>query len=944
MRNSAFYVHLLTSIVILTLQCAIAQKANTQFVKDSLLAIEYFNIADTSYLNVPKCLHYTQLAIPLLRRTNQVEKYQYCLNALNYCFEKLERFEELESSNNFAYQEAIRLLPETHPLRVGALNNLANVYKYLKQDFSKARAYYIEALRLFEEAREDSLSINIKGTLYQNLGQISNEEGDFDASADYLKKAIQLFEKDWITYLNKKTPTHLKLSDIRQNLARVYHQRNRNDEALQLMKEALTYIEGNRNANDGYYVQYYTFLGEILTSKREFEKAEQTFNSLKRKYQLTPDLAQKLVIAEGQLAFSSGKPKKAETLFREALVATPVSRLVTKAQINRSLANCSLSQNKLKAALVYCDNAIKYLGAEKQVLTGQKIDGHIVSKIELAKTLILKTKIQTALSKTELGVANLQLAVRAYLLISSLTDQIRLDYRSQESKLYLQNESAAYYESAIRTAKQLYDLTCDEQYLHTALFFSEKSKAAVLLDELQQREAAGKSSLPPALVERNRQFRIDLNFYQKLLDLEKKKPSPDKVKTETWESKLFNLHREQERLTDSLKQLFPDYFNMIESKPISTTEIQQELQKSGSTLIEYFFGQETAFAFKLTGKSIELVELSQVSEIECWTNQLLAARKLQNSHEIRDYTEAAVALHGILLLPLKLSSGDRLVIVPDGPLSYLPFEALLLKTPSNLDVKNWPYLFREHPISYGWSATLFFRKQAEKKGSLMMLGIAPIFEGTQKHLKYSDNEMESIIKYGGKVVIGNNASSKWVLENASKYDVLHLSTHATSQDSLLGKPAFEMADEPLYFSDLQTLQLNAKMVVLSACETSTGTQRKGEGVMSLARGFAYAGVPSIIATLWAVNEKATADILSDYYRNLEKGQTKDSAIENAKIEYLQTCSDHKAAPYYWAAITLVGNPEAINIERPFNYWGLVTAIFILALISFLHYNSKKNPA
>ncbi len=141
--------------------------------------------------------------------------------------------------------------------------------------------------------------MNTKGTLCQNLGQVASIEGDFDAAEVYLKKAIHFFEKDWHNYLNKKTPTHLKLSDIRQNLARVYFQYERNYEALQLMKEALIYIEGNKKVNDSYYIQYYTFLGEILTAIREFEKAEQTFKSLKEQYQLTPDLAHKLVIAEG---------------------------------------------------------------------------------------------------------------------------------------------------------------------------------------------------------------------------------------------------------------------------------------------------------------------------------------------------------------------------------------------------------------------------------------------------------------------------------------------------------------------------------------------------------------------------------------------------------------------------------------------------------------------
>ncbi len=105
---------------------------NVEFRKnylDSILAVQYFNIADTAYLNVTKCFRYTKLAIPLLYKTHQYEKYQYCLNSLNYCYEKLEDFESLEQNNIFAYEEAQRLFPPSHALRIGATNNLANVYK-----------------------------------------------------------------------------------------------------------------------------------------------------------------------------------------------------------------------------------------------------------------------------------------------------------------------------------------------------------------------------------------------------------------------------------------------------------------------------------------------------------------------------------------------------------------------------------------------------------------------------------------------------------------------------------------------------------------------------------------------------------------------------------------------------------------------------------------------
>ena len=109
--------------------------------------------------------------------------------------------------------------------------------------------------------------------------------------------------------------------------------------------------------------------------------------------------------------------------------------------------------------------------------------------------------------------------------------------------------------------------------------------------------------------------------------------------------------------------------------------------------------------------------------------------------------------------------------------------------------------------------------------------------------------------------------------------------------------------------EIYNLQLEADLVVLSACETAAGILKTGEGVMSLSRGFAWAGVPSTVTSLWKVNEEATAKIMVSFYENLRQNYPKDVALKQAKMTYLK--NNPEAAPYFWAAFILVGNTDAL---------------------------------
>ena len=125
------------------------------------------------------------------------------------------------------------------------------------------------------------------------------------------------------------------------------------------------------------------------------------------------------------------------------------------------------------------------------------------------------------------------------------------------------------------------------------------------------------------------------------------------------------------------------------------------------------------------------------------------------------------------------------------------------------------------------------------------------------------------------------------------------------------------------------MPLNADLAVLSACNTGFGVLRKGEGVMSIARAFTYAGVPATVTSLWSAPDRETSDIMVAFYKNLQKGLSRDAALRQAKLTFLDNASRSKEAnPYFWAAFVPIGNMETIDVEKkdPLSIWGILAGL------------------
>jgi CHAT domain-containing protein len=326
----------------------------------------------------------------------------------------------------------------------------------------------------------------------------------------------------------------------------------------------------------------------------------------------------------------------------------------------------------------------------------------------------------------------------------------------------------------------------------------------------------------------------------------------------------------------------------------------------------------------------------------------------------------------ILIEPcLAYTDRKSFTIIPDGAITYIPFEGLITGDTDTeyINYLNLPYMIKEYSIGYSHSSTLLFSERYQSKSPEdKVLAFAPLYVDpldrldTAQFRDINENveilfplvgtikEVQSINEtVPSRVFIDENATEANFKKNASDYSVLHLAMHTIMRDDnpLFSLLAFTNAiedsieDNRLYAYEIYNLELNAQMAVLSSCNSGTGEMKKGEGMMSLARGFIYAGCPSIVMTLWQVADKSSSELMTSFYKYLKRGKSKQEAMRLAKIDYLQKADDLTSNPYFWSGFVVVGDSKPIYQKSGFAYWTIVIMVFAAALTYMQYRRSWK---
>ncbi len=411
---------------------------------------------------------------------------------------------------------------------------------------------------------------------------------------------------------------------------------------------------------------------------------------------------------------------------------------------------------------------------------------------------------------------------------------------------------------------------------------------------------------------------------------------------------------------DSLGKIFkeehPDYFDLLyEQDDLSLSTLQKEVLQPGQTLLEYLVGDSSLFIFVIKqdyaevkrieiGKNFrqQVLGMIQTGILGYYGAPSSAQNERQRARAMEALNEASSFLYDKLIAPVKEHLSAELIIVPDGVLAYLPFEALpSVSTSQAVPEAGYRYLLEDHQISYAFSATLLRdlqRREATEPAAWSVLAMSPFAETETlpdvqkeeeerkkevidlKALPWSKDEVQRIEHlFGGQIVMGKQASGTVFEETASQSRIIHLATHGVADDRDGEFSHLVMRDNDggyLYFyaKDIYGLRLNAEMVVLSACSTNLGQLRRGEGIVGLSRAFTFAGAKSVLATLWQVDDRATAEIVGGFYAHLKvAGNNKAAALRQAKLDYLKSHrSDAQGAPFFWAALVATGDMRPLD--------------------------------
>jgi CHAT domain-containing protein/tetratricopeptide (TPR) repeat protein len=523
----------------------------------------------------------------------------------------------------------------------------------------------------------------------------------------------------------------------------------------------------------------------------------------------------------------------------------------------------------------------------------------------------------------------------------------------------------------------------------------EQSRARSLLDMLGEAGADITEGVPADLLKRKeenlaRQQEIAQALTGASLSEETNKKSNDDLQAEA-----DKLATEYDSIETQIRAASPRYSALTAPQPLSLADVQQQVLDDKTALLEYSLGSQNSYLWAVTQGGVTLYKLPARSEVDQQAIALraqLVPEKLRTrmvgvdvaannqqrglglaaapAGEASGFATASNTLYKTVVEPAASAVGDkRLLVVADGALNYVPFEALVT-TAGGSDYSALPYLIKTNEIVYAPSASVVavVRKQATKPtGKNVLLVADPIFNSNDPRAKGAAAGAASgggdtrglglssaLADVSGSPVTASGSAAQglplarlmgtrreaegiaqlvkasggqadmWLDLNASeanvqtkdikKYRAVHIATHGLLNAerpqftgvvlSLIGNKS---GDGFLRTDEIFNLAMGSPLVMLSACETGLGKEKKGEGVIGLTRAFMYAGAPTVGVSLWSVSDNSTAELMTDFYKRMMTGQGMPPVAAMREAQIAMITGKKYSRPFYWAPFVLNGD-------------------------------------
>ncbi|HEY0406301.1 MAG TPA: tetratricopeptide repeat protein [Pyrinomonadaceae bacterium] len=881
-------------------------------------------------------------------------------------------------------------------------NNIGYAYA-LQGRHREALEYYGRAVALWHDAGDRNMEANG----LNNIGGSLERLGDLPKALANYQAAVRLWQE---------TENLAKLAIAYNNIGVIYHSFGDSEEAFTNYHNALALHRqlknerGEANTLDNIGMIYADW-GEPLKAQEYFNEALPIRQRLKepRGHALTLDNMGFVNYLLGNYQDALGNYQQALPLSRQAQDMQGLAFTLTHIGIVHS------ASGDPQKALEYYQQALQLqkeseykLGqavtldkiAQAYLLLGDAAKAESFFKEALALWSGLEDRQGEAsalygLALVESARGNLAEASRKIEQSIVIVENLRTRTSSQQLRATYLASKQSYYELDIDVKMRLHQLNPSGGYMAAALEASERARARGLLDILSEGHADIRQWGDPRLIAQQEELEERLNaIANRLLLLRGAKARPDDaalvaLEVETLTRDFDLLSNQYEDVQARIRTTSPRYAQLMQPQPLGLASVQQLLDDN-TLLLEYALGDKRSYLWAVTRSGIEGYQLPARAEIEKAANSLRELLTVYESAKPGEsdiqyvkrltasaalYRQHAAELGRIVLGPVAAQLGTkRLVIVADGALQFIPFEALIepdapeSKTAAatfsaHADEASLPSVLLRHEVVYLPSAsTLGLARAVARKPAAKSVAVFadPVFESSDERVSainrkavptqpsparpgeasrsstYIDamggglkldrlrrsldeaNEIISVVPAGSGMKATGFGANRALATSASigNYRIVHFATHAILNDKRpnLSCLVLSLIDEQgrpqdgfLRLHDIYNLNLPVELVVLSACRTGIGKEVRGEGLIGLTRGFMYAGAPKVIASLWKVDDEASAVLMKSFYQHLLRERLPAAtALALAKKDVMRA-RDQWRAPYYWAGFVLQGD-------------------------------------
>lgn len=795
---------------------------------------------------------------------------------------------------------AIRIKQDSSSIVGRALYNMG-IIKEEQGLLTDARIFYLNALNIYNK---------VFGEKDRHIAEIYGAIGNLHLKRLELEKARYYFNKDLEISREIYGDNHLETTWGYENLGRVYKEEKKDSLAKEMFVKALKIRQSAFKQPHFDVSKTLLFLAYVENDPKE------AIHLALRAYQMEN------AISDGDNASKWDILRlliKKTTEIGDFINAEKYLKLAEKigVQIAPNLKHASHAKTFLLGALLYKKKemhgkSLEYI--EKTINAcledktywkiGQQIDPqkiHIIPEYLDGFILLAEMQLETALKDD-----NIKSLSQASTIFPQSMKALQIHQKRRTSDDFSMGYSNIYqrfYNAGLKTFAFLWQKTSNKKYIQLAFEYSERIKNHHSIELLNGLDAYKISNIPATTLRKEYKLKKDILYYQSLATNGTREQQLNASK------ELLKLFEAEEKFYNYLQKTHPNYHHIkFNFQPVHLAEVQKKLSSKKELAWHSTFVDDQEYLFLISKSDVNLY--------------VLRDQKYNN-----------------ILKPIVERNIQKIIVIPDFSAKWINLEAY--KYEGEFLIQKMSFLYNTSLYNY------FNSVNNSKLINKNILAFAPInFDAHNlSKLKHSEDEVKHIQKYfTTKSFIGPEATKEQFFKNLLAFGGLHLSTHISFDpiNPLKSKIYFNPKDSSdegiIYAHEIFGTPMRTHLVTLSACDTKT-TQQEYKGIYSIADAFSYNGCENILMSLWEVDDKIMYEIVSQFYKYLSEGLSKEDAIRQSKIDYLQNADKYKSDEFYWSGIILQGDSQHLGLSPSFlsKYWIFVALILLVLAISILRW-------